>query len=186
MRIVEVKNGETISLRHFNEDGTISRLKPEVPIKEMPRLVYDGELPKNLTAGEIPESLSPEILSELKSKGKYEDTAGRYYRLDREDKKILVSTHNKDLNITQALDFNLEGNLISIRKYEYAPNSKKCIKYSPNGNVGQIYCDTYDSNGKKVLNEAFYSNGKLCWFTSKSKEGKNILFNSEGELLHIY
>ncbi len=182
MRIIEAKKGETVSLRHFNEDGTISRLKPEVPIKVMPRLVYDGELPKKLTAEEIPEKLNPEIVSEIKLKGEYSDAAGNRYLLNSNNETIHVNTFDKEFNITQSFDFNLEGTLIEINKYKNTPNSKTWVQYTPDGNVKVITCYKYEQKWNELLQEWFDSNGKLNGFYAMTKEGKKELFFNDGEL----
>lgn len=175
MRIVEAKKGETISLRHFNEDGTISRLKPEVPLKAMPRQVYNGELPKKLPAEEIPERIDKEILEnwpegEASFRGyrKSSGTTGTIYQYIRDTEG----------NITKQIRYNCKGGVDYITKY----NSNGKVVYNADGEVHSISIETFDTSGNKILEEFFGADGKLDWFEAISKDNQKIYFMKNGEI----
>lgn len=175
MRIVEVKKGETISLRHFNEDGTISYLKPEVPVKAMPRQVYNGELPKKLPAEEIPERIDKEILENWPEG---EKSFRGYTKSSGSTGTIYQYIRDTEGNITKQIRYNCKGGVDYITKYT---NNGKIV-YNADGEVHSIGIETFDTSGNKILEEVFGADGKLDWFEAISKDNQKMYFRENGEI----
>lgn len=175
MRIVEAKKGETISLRHFNEDGTISYLKPEVPVKAMPRQVYNGELPKKLPAEEIPERIDKEILENWPEG---EKSFRGYTKSSGSTGTIYQYIRDTEGNITKQIRYNCKGGVDYITKYT---NNGKIV-YNADGEVHSIGIETFDTSGNKILEEVFGADGKLDWFEAISKDNQKMYFRENGEI----
>ena len=148
MRIIEAKEGETISLRHFNEDGSISHLKPEIPVKTLPSLVYKGELPKNLTKEEIPDI--KEILENWpKDANEYRGFTKVKYSDDIE--KLEYDTSG---NIVSRICYHIkEQNLEQITKGFYSTEGKytQFSWYDKNGTLSELASYRYNNSGEKYL-----------------------------------
>ena len=175
MRIVEAKKGETISLRHFNEDGTISYLKPEVPVKAMPRQVYNGELPKKLPAEEIPERIDKEILGNWPEG---EKSFRGYTKSSGSTGTIYQYIRDTEGNITKQIRYNCKGGVDYSTKYT---NNGKIV-YNADGEVHSIGIETFDTSGNKILEEVFGADGKLDWFEAISKDNQKMYFRENGEI----
>lgn len=183
MRIVEAKKGETISLRHFNEDGTISRLKPEVPVKAMPRLIYDKKLPpEELTKEQLPKNIKiTELPSEMiETCPSHEITFGEYIR---PYNKSTIYKIEKDANgnIIQKTGYDLQGNLVGVYKYNKEGSQIQEIRYTPWGTSDKFTVKTLDENGETILEETFnLSDGKLISFKTICNDGQKRTFSGLG------